>query len=176
MNSCKIILLGYMGCGKSEVGGQLAKILNVPFVDLDTYLENEENQSISKIFDSKGELYFRGLERKYLEIILNNPSLMVISLGGGTPCYYNTMDYIVSLEGVTSFYLKTSINSLISRLFNEKEIRPLIAHLENKEDIKDFVGKHLFERNPVYNKAQYKISTDQKSVKTIVEEIKIRLS
>lgn len=176
MNSHKIILLGYMGSGKSAIGHQLSKTLDIAFVDLDLFIANVEGQSVSKIFDSKGELYFRALERKCLEELLNDSSPMVLSLGGGTPCYYDTMEYINNMEEVTSFYLKTSINTLAPRLFKEKVTRPLIAHLENEAAVIEFIGKHLFERNLFYQQAQYQISTDQKSVETIIKEIKNNLS
>lgn len=176
MDSSKIILLGYMGSGKSIVGNQLAKTLSIKFIDLDRFIERAEGHNITEIFESKGELYFRAQERKYLEVLLKDSLPMVLSLGGGTPCYYDTMEYIQSLENLTSFYLNTDINTLVLRLLKEKATRPLIAHLENEDAVKEFIGKHLFERNRFYQQAHHQISTDQKSVETLVKDIKKKLS
>jgi len=172
----KIILLGYMGSGKSAVGAQLAKALNCSFVDLDRFIEENEGRSVPKIFEIDGELYFRKKERKYLEVLLNKTEPIVISLGGGTPCYYDTMNYILNSKDTKSFYLNTGINSLVSRLKSESTTRPLLAHLKDTEAIKEFIGKHLFERNPFYQKAQYQITTDLKSIESIVKEIQEKLS
>lgn len=165
-----------MGCGKSAVGAKLSKVLNYLFKDLDKFIEENEGLSIQKIFEIKGELYFREQERKYLEILLDNSDKTVLSLGGGTPCYYDTMDYIVNYKGVQSFYLNTGIDTLASRLKNEKSNRPLLSNIENMNGIKEFIGKHLFERNLFYKKANFQISTDKKTLDKIVNEIAGKLS
>jgi len=95
MNSTKIILIGYMGSGKSVIGSKLSEALGIQFIDLDDAIESAEGTVISKIFESKGELYFRQLERKCLEQLLELPEPMVLSLGGGTPCYYDNMEFIL---------------------------------------------------------------------------------
>ena len=110
-----------MGRGKSAVGTKLAKQLGISFVDLDDYIENREHNFVSKIFDTKGELYFRALERKCLEELLITNDPLVISLGGGTPCYYDTMDFINLKQEVQSIYLKTGINELTNRLFEQRK-------------------------------------------------------
>jgi shikimate kinase len=85
---------------------------------------------------------------------------MIISLGGGTPCYFDTMDILIQNENVLTIYLKTSIQELGNRLFPTRKNRPLIAHLHNEDELKEFVGKHLFERVPFYSKSNITISTD----------------
>ena len=165
-----------MGSGKSTIGAKLSKVLNYSFVDLDKFIEENEGYPIQKIFEIKGEIYFRQQERNYLELLLDNSEEMVLSLGGGTPCYYDTMDYIVSYNGVKSFYLNTGIDNLASRLKNQKSIRPLLSHIENINVIKEFISKHLFERSLFYKKANFQISTDGKTSDKIVDEIVGKLS
>jgi len=171
----KIILLGYMASGKSTIGRLLAKIVDFRFIDLDLFIENKEEMTISEIFTKKGEVYFRKIENIYLKELLSNYNNCVISLGGGTPCYSNNMDLIMSNKETVCFYLKTSINEIVIRLMNEKEQRPLVAQIESEESLKEFVGKHLFERNPFYLRSDFIINTDQKSKDNIVEEIVFKL-
>ena len=167
----KIILLGYMGCGKTSVGSLLNRTLKLPFYDLDNYLEQKLNTTVASIFNLKGELYFRDEERKALEELVVSDEQMIISLGGGTPCYFDTMRYLNSIDHVKTFYLQADINIISKRLELEKNIRPLISHLKDFDDIQEFVGKHLFERNRFYSKADFKIITKRKSITNIVSEL-----
>ncbi|NBS18744.1 MAG: shikimate kinase, partial [Flavobacteriia bacterium] len=89
-----LILLGYMGCGKSAVGNLLARHSSRAFVDLDVYIEQQEKTTIAKIFEKYGELSFRKKERFYLEQLLSQEHGAIIALGGGTPCYFDNMNYI----------------------------------------------------------------------------------
>lgn len=171
----KIVLIGYMGSGKSTIGQQLAKSLNYNFIDLDQAIENEEEQSISEIFSKKGEIYFRKKERKVLETILAATSNIVLATGGGTPCFGNNMGFMESVEDSTTIYLKTSNEVLTERLFNEKKKRPLIAHLESKKLLNDFIRKHLFERSFYYNKSAIKIQSENMPINELVEELKKRI-
>ena len=93
-----MILLGYMGSGKSTVGQELAVALSLRFVDLDNFIESQENASISKIIEDKGIIYFRKIEQEHLKVVLHEANSMVISLGGGTPCYYDNMEMILKSE------------------------------------------------------------------------------
>ena len=164
-----------MASGKSSVGALLSKIIGYNFVDLDGFIEKKEGMSISELFNNKGEVYFRKIESMYLKELLSTPEKCVISLGGGTPCYGNNMDLINSCKEAVSFYLKTSINEIVNRLMNEKEERPLVAQIESKESLMDFVGKHLFERNSFYLRSDYSIHTDKRTKQNIVEEIVFKL-
>jgi len=170
-----IVLMGYMASGKSYVGKVLAKKLDYNFIDLDDYIEKQEGVSISNIFESFGEIYFRKIETKYLKEILESKTNMVLSLGGGTPCYGNNLQLIKNNPKTVSFYLKANINTIVLRLESEKLKRPLLARFRSKDELVQFIGKHLFERNHFYNKANYVIQTDQASVNTIVEDIILRL-
>jgi shikimate kinase len=164
----KIVLLGYMASGKSAVGKVLSKKINIQFIDLDTFIEEKENQSISKIFKLKGEIYFRKIEGIYLQELLELNEDCIISLGGGTPCYGNNMNEI--LQKSNSFYLKATINTIFERLKNETSQRPLVATI-GIENLKEYIAKHLFERAEFYDKATYTISVNEKNIAEIVEEL-----
>ncbi len=170
-----IVLLGYMGSGKTEIGRLLAEMLSYDFTDLDAHIEMEEGQSINAIFQEKGEIYFRKAETKHLKKLLEHANRTVLSLGGGTPCYSNNMELVNGHDGSTSIYLKTSIATLAKRLKIQKADRPLIAHIETEEAMTEFIGKHLFERIPFYNLANTVIETDDKSVQEVVESILLEL-
>ena len=163
-----IVLLGYMGSGKTTIGKKLAKKLEINFIDLDDYIEEQEGSSINKIFSDKGEIYFRKLEHRSLQKLLDKNDSFVLSIGGGTPCYANNIELIN--KSSFSIYLKTSIKDLYKRLVKRRSKRPLIKDLK-KDDLYEFIAKHLFERAPYYEKAQLIISTDKKESE-IIDEIK----
>ena len=167
----KVILIGYMGSGKSTIGKMLANKLNTKFIDLDHYIEAKEDMSVSELFKKKGEIYFRKKETLYLKEVLSLSSPMILALGGGTPCIGNNIDIINSSENATSIYLNTALQVLTNRLYIEKDKRPLISHVNSEERLEDFIRKHLFERSFYYNQAMIKIKTDHKNENKIVDEI-----
>ena len=170
-----IVLLGYMGSGKSLIGKKLAAVLNWEFTDLDALIEQKAGMSIPEIFEQQGEIKFRILESKVLqEFITQNPN-GVLALGGGTPCYAGNMDRLVSAANTQTIYLKTQLETLVERLWPERQQRPLIAHLDSKEDLKDFIRKHLFDRNPYYMQAELRLDTSELGPDEVVEEIVGRL-
>lgn len=154
----KIILLGYMGCGKSTIANRLSKSINIPFVDLDKSIEKRLNMSINEIFAQKGEVYFRKLEHEIFVELLNSPDNLIIGLGGGTPCYANNHELLKG-DNIISIYLKASVETLFERLVSNKSKRPLIAN-KSEEEMKEFIAKHLFDRSFYYNQAQYKVNID----------------
>ncbi|TYA52507.1 shikimate kinase [Formosa maritima] len=170
----KIILIGYMASGKSLIGNDLAHVLNVKFIDLDHYIENKEGKTIQKIFSEKGEIFFRKIENKYLNDILNSESSLVLSLGGGTPCFSNNLEIIKGCFKSKSIYLNVSVHELSKRLIVEKENRPLVKYVQTEEDMLEFVGKHLFERLPYYNQVDIIINGNN-SKEEIIEEILLNL-
>jgi len=165
-----IVLIGYMGSGKSTIGRKLSLKLNYTFIDLDAFIEEKEGLVVKQIFDLKGEIYFRKLEMKYLSEVLEIENA-IISLGGGTPCYGDNMTKVKDSRNARSIYLQTSIGELVKRLFLERHARPLISHINSKDELSEFIGKHLFERNPFYLKSDINIITDNKEVKEICKEI-----
>lgn len=171
----KIVLLGYMGSGKTTVGRILAERNKLQFQDLDDIISEREQQSISQLFSSKGEIYFRKKETEYLKEMLEANQKAVLTLGGGTPCYGMNMAFIKE-SGWKSVYLKTSIPTLVQRLRSESEQRPLISHLKSDEELTEFIGKHLFERSFYYDQASFKINTDHKTFEQLVKDIEEVLS
>ncbi|MDI1304913.1 MAG: shikimate kinase [bacterium] len=165
----KIVLLGYMGCGKSTIANKLSKIIEIPFVDLDKKIEEKINLSINAIFEKHGEIYFRKLEHEVFVELLNSPDNLIIGLGGGTPCYANNHELLKS-DTVTSVYLKASIETLFNRLNHNKSKRPLIAD-KSEDEMKEFIAKHLFDRSFYYNQAQYKVIVDDKTIEETVMDI-----
>ena len=161
-----LIFIGYMASGKSTIGQQLAKKMGFEFIDLDNYIEVCEKMSVSDIFKTKGEIHFRKLEQSYLKKITANADKTIIALGGGTPCFYNTMEWLNKLDNFKTIYLRTNLDILTDRLFLNKT-RPLISHLETKEALKDFIAKHLFERSFFYNQASIVVESTTSEEETI---------
>ena len=164
-----IILTGYMGCGKTEIGSRLSQKLAMKFIDLDLYIEKKEDSSITKIFDKKGDIYFRKIESKYLHEIIKKDNI-ILSLGGGTPCYHENHK-IFNIDNNISFYLKYSRKNLSKRLFTIKKNRPLISNFKSEENLLEFVSKHLFEREYYYSMAKNMINCDDKSIDQISKQI-----
>ena len=168
-----LILIGYMASGKSTIGKKTAKLLNFDFVDLDNYIEEKENLSVSEIFRLKGEIHFRKLEQTYLKELTSNVNKTIISLGGGTPCFYDTMIWLNKLDNFKTVYLKASLDVLTNRLYKDST-RPLIAHLDTKEALKDFIAKHIFERSFFYNQASIvvnSVDSEEETVKNLMEKL-----
>lgn len=165
----KVVLLGYMASGKSTIGKLLAEELNLPFKDLDSEIEESVSMDIPEIFEQKGELFFRKKETEVLTELMQSDRAFVLALGGGTPCYGSNLE-IINEQTVNSIYLKLTIPSLIKRIVNEKNQRPLVATISN-DDLPEFIGKHLFERNTYYGEANQTINCDGKSVDAIIQEV-----
>lgn len=167
----KLFLTGYMGSGKSYIGKILAQELSISFIDLDEQIVKLQGKEIPDIFREKGEIFFRKLETEVLKDILENKNSLVVALGGGTPCYGNNLDLIKNDTQSRIIYLKASVNFLTERLYAEKDSRPVISHLDQKEDLEDFIRKHLFERSYYYLQANQIINVEDKTPGLIVEEI-----
>lgn len=170
----EIVLMGYMGSGKSTIGKRISERLDLTFIDLDSYIELKEELSIKELFKSKGEIYFRVKEAEYLQEVLDTKTKYVLSLGGGTPCYGTNMNRI-NESAVVSCYLKANIPTLVKRLQKGKQDRPLIASLSN-EQLLEYIGKHLFERAPFYEQAAYKININDRSIEEISDDVVATLS
>lgn len=165
----KIVLVGYMGSGKSTIGKLISNFVGIPFYDLDEIIEKHENKSIKNVFKDKGEIYFRKVESQLFKQFINENDNFVLALGGGTPCYANN-HFILQRDDINSFYLKTSVQTLLSRLIKESENRPLINNL-NETELNEYIRKHLFDRNYYYLQSKKIIVTDDKSKEIIAKEI-----
>lgn len=157
-----------MGSGKSHISKALSQKINFKLIDLDQQIILKHGKKISEIFEQRGEIFFRKEEKAILEEILSLPDNIVLSLGGGTPVYYDNIKLINSLS--TSIFLQASVGTLTERLLKQKSKRPLIARLSD-EELPEFVAKHLFERNSFYQQAHQIVATDHKTPEILVEEI-----
>jgi shikimate kinase/shikimate kinase/3-dehydroquinate synthase len=151
-----------MGSGKSSIGSLVAKKLQLNFIDIDNEIETELGLSIKKIFETKGENYFRKFEEKItLKKLKLNP--VVISLGGGAFTNRNIRKEVI--KNHLSFWLNWSDEILVNRIKNSKK-RPLVSNASENEII-DLIKK----RSNIYAKALYKIECDSLTKKEIVEKI-----
>lgn len=158
-----IFLIGFMGSGKTTVGKILAEKLNYNFLDSDSWIENKTRMSISSIFDTKGEAYFRSLEYEFIQQLeIDTPS--VISTGGGLPCFNDLIEKMKQIGIV--FYLKTSEDNILNRL-NLDQTRPLLKDLIESER-KLFISNKLKEREIYYDKANFIIDANQSINEQIV--------
>lgn len=165
----KIILLGYMGSGKSSVAAEIQRQTGIELIDLDQYIENGFRKTIAEIFADEGEIFFRKLERKFLIEVLEKSGDTILSLGGGTPCYSRN-HLLLNGDDRISFFLRASAGELANRLRSDVSARPLID--DKKDDnLEEFIAKHLFDRNEYYRHATHTISVDGKSVNEIAKEI-----
>ena len=165
----KIILVGYMAVGKSTIGKIVAEKMQMKWLDLDIIIEENANLSVAAIFQEKGEIYFRKQEHLELKKLIESADSLVISTGGGTPCYSNNHLFLNG-DNVVSFYLSASIEELFERLKKNDGERPLVAH-QSEEELKEFIAKNLFDRSYYYNQATFKINTDHKTPSAVAEEI-----
>ena len=147
----RIILIGYMGAGKTTIGKELAKDLGLPFYDLDWYIESRMRKKISEIFAERGEEGFRVIERNMLHEVAEFEDV-VISCGGGTPCFFDNMEYMNENSDV--IYLKATPEVLYDHLQMGKSVRPLIAN-KSKEELLDFIKEQLAYREQFYLKANH---------------------
>lgn len=165
----KIVLVGYMASGKSTVGRLLARYLGVEFIDLDHYMEQHQQKSIKTIFSEKGEIFFRKLEHQMLTEVLEKDESIVLSTGGGTPCYGTNMMTILN-KSDHSIYLNVSIPNLMERISKGKANRPLVQNIPD-EELPEFIGKHLFERRPYYMQAKHTLDCNGVDAETVVKNI-----
>ena len=162
----KYFLVGFMGSGKSFVGEQLSKHLQLKFVDLDQLIERSENCSITNIFEKNGEKYFRKLEFEYLNQIIKHENI-IISTGGGTVVHNDIMN-LINRNG-TSFFLQCKTNVIFERIKKSKNIRPLLKNL-NDSQILNFIEKKMSERIFYYEQSDYVINNNNgKALQKILE-------
>ncbi len=152
----RIILIGYMGAGKTTVGKLLAQSLGLPFYDLDWYIEERYHHTIPQLFEEHGESGFREIERNVLHEVAEFENI-VLSSGGGTPCFFDNMDYMN--RQARTVYLKASPDVLFKHLRMGKVERPLLKD-KTDEEMKQYIRDSLAVREPFYNKARYVLDVD----------------
>jgi len=158
-----------MGVGKTSKGLKLAKSLGYRFADMDQVIEEQEGKSVREIFNQQGEEWFRKKETQVLHQLGDLTEDMVISTGGGVPCFNNNMDYINS-SGI-SVYLKMSPEALVSRLtHSSKPVRPLIEG-KTKEELLEFVHQKLDERELYYLQSKLVVSAEDLSIEDLLNSL-----
>ena len=147
----RVILIGYMGSGKTTVGKALSKETGMMFYDLDWYIESRMRKSVSAIFAEKGEEAFRQMEYNMLHEVVEFEDV-IISCGGGTPCFFDNIDYLNRQGEVV--YLKATPEVLYRHLLMAKVERPLLKD-KTSEELIAYITQHLKEREPYYSKARH---------------------
>jgi len=158
-----------MGSGKTTVGEKLARHMEHSFLDMDTEIEKEQGMTISQIFDTRGEEFFRSLEHELLLKIFKMDNL-VISTGGGLPCFGNNLE-LINDNGI-SVYLKLTPELLASRLKFSGKTRPLINDL-SKDELLNFVYLQLEKREAWYNKATITYNALNMNINELAKKILI---
>ena len=168
----RIILIGYMGAGKTTIGKALSKELGVIFYDLDWYIESRMRKTVSEIFAERGEEGFRKIEYNMLHEVAEFEDV-IISCGGGTPCFFDNMDYMNQQGQVV--YLKAEPEVLYKHLQMAKVERPLLKG-KSKDELLTFIKEQLDKREPFYTKARYTLDVslmdNYDKIKISVEKIK----
>lgn len=152
----RIILIGYMGAGKTTVGKALAAELGLRFYDLDWYIESRMRKTVAQLFAELGEEGFRRIERNMLHEVAEFEGVL-ISCGGGTPCFYDNMQYI-NQQGLT-LYLKASPEVLYKHLKMGKSVRPLLLN-KTPEEVQRFISEQLKAREQFYTRAQFTLDVN----------------
>ncbi|WP_224995198.1 shikimate kinase [Cesiribacter sp. SM1] len=168
-NKPLIVLLGMPGSGKTTLGNVLAQKLNLSFNDLDVLLEEQEGATISQLFESRGEAYFRQQESGLLKDVLSSTNAMVLATGGGTPCFFDNMQYIKRLA--QSIYLEVPWPLLAQRLSGQPGQRPLLTGVSldsMSRSLEEKFGWRIF----YYQQADIKLSVKEAQT---AEELALQL-
>lgn len=165
----RIFLIGFMGSGKTHWARILAERLQLSLYDLDMEIINHEQRSIPEIFSTSGEEYFRVKERELLEKLIDKNPSMVLSCGGGTPCFLNNIELMKKYGTVV--WLNTHVAVLLQRLLKEKAQRPLLKNVVD-DDLKSYIIRKLNERRMYYQQADVTIDNENSiTVNYFVETI-----
>ena len=157
-----LVFIGMMGSGKSSIGSMVSKKLNLNFFDIDELIEDDQKMKVSKIFEIKGETFFRNIEKKTTLNILKNKK-SVVALGGGAFITQAIKNEV--LENHLSFWLNWNIDTLVNRIKNSKK-RPL-AFNSSKNELIEIIKK----RSIIYSKALYKIDCENFTKQQITRKI-----
>ncbi len=168
----RIFLIGYMGAGKTTLGKAFARAMGLTFIDLDWYIEERFHKTIRELFTERGEDAFRDLERRMLHEVGEFEDV-VISVGGGTPCFFDNVEYMNSV-GETVF-LDVDTRVLFRRLKIAKQQRPLLDG-KSDEELMQFIQEALQKRLPFYTRAKHTFNgeklEDRRQIQQSVERLK----
>ncbi|MDR1859571.1 MAG: shikimate kinase [Bacteroidales bacterium] len=163
----RIYLTGYMGSGKSTLARKIAAQLGLAYIDMDRYIENRFNRTVSAIFREEGELAFRRKERDCL-LEISAIEDIIVATGGGAPCYFDNAE-VMNASGFCVF-LDVSARELALRLTRSRTIRPLVQQKRGVE-LLSYIEDTLEKRRPFYGKAQYHITSDEITPEIIIEKL-----
>lgn len=163
----RIFLVGYMGSGKSTLGRTVAHKLGLDFVDMDRYIEWKKGKSVPSIFAEEGEAGFRKIEKQALKALSLRKNI-VISTGGGTPCYFDNMDFMNSC-GIT-VYLNVPPEELAERLSTAKKERPLIKN-KGMDELTAFIKEGLEIRHKYYSKSHIVLEGPEITTDEIIDKL-----
>lgn len=161
----RIFLIGFMGSGKTHWGRLLSKKLGLAFYDLDTVIVEQEKKSVSDIFAEKGEEYFRYKETEALERIAGEQDGFILSCGGGTPCFFNNIEFMKKSGKV--IWLNTSTDVLKQRLLRERKSRPLIREVD-ESDLERYIVRKLSERRMYYQQADVMVNEESVTMEELI--------
>lgn len=164
----KIFLIGFMGCGKTHWGRQLGQKLQIPFFDLDEKIVEQEGKPVADIFEQEGEEHFRMLEKEMLYLLTESHETFVMATGGGTPCFFNNIDYMK--QKGTVVWLNCPVDCLYQRLVKEKEQRPLLREVPDA-DLKSYIVRKFSNRKIFYQQAGVIIQEDSLTLDKLVSLI-----
>lgn len=164
----KIFFIGFMGAGKTHWGRLLSEKLNLRYFDLDEQVREHSGRTIPELFSTVGEEQFRLLEKEVLHIITESHDQFVMSCGGGSPCYFNNIDYMN--EAGTTIWINTPIEVLFERLVKEKENRPLIRDLSDQQ-LRSFIIRKFADRKIYYDQASIVIDEEPLQLDRLIEKI-----
>ena len=172
----RIFLIGYMGAGKTTLGKALARELHIPFIDLDWYIEERFHKTVGELFSERGEASFRELEKNMLHEVGEFEDV-VISTGGGAPCFFDNMEYMNDCGDTVFLDVEPAV--LFRRLRVAKQQRPLLAN-KSDEELMDFICEALQKRHPFYSKAKHLFKADEledkKQIQASVDSLRKQLN
>jgi shikimate kinase len=165
----RLFLIGFMGSGKTHWGTRIAEKLQIPFYDLDAVIVQNEGMNISEIFLNKGEEYFRYIEKQTLEDLVTREENFVLSAGGGTPCFFNNIDFMKRSGKV--LWLNTSLEALNQRLLKEKMTRPLLRGI-TESGIRAYIIRKLSERKMYYEQADLMVHEETTDLDSFINMLR----
>ncbi len=157
-----------MGSGKTHWGKILSRHINLPYFDLDEVIVASEKKSVQQLFHDNGEEYFRVKEQEVLEALAEDHNDVIISTGGGTPCFFNNIDFMKQQGKV--IWLNTAIDILVERLLKQKHSRPLIKNISDA-DLKSFIVKKLQDRKMYYEQAHIMLHEESITIESLLKSI-----
>jgi len=164
----RIYLIGFMGSGKSHWGALLSEKLGIRFFDLDEQVTEHAGKSIPEIFETDGEEQFRMMEKEVLHIITESHESFVMACGGGSPCYFNNIEYMN--QSGTTVWINTPLDILFERLVKEKAKRPLIKELSD-EQLQHFISKKFASRKIYYEQADVTVDEEPLQLEHLIEKV-----